>query len=66
MVATTSRPRQEPNRRTNESQRGAAGEKLELLRLRESDNPVARAIALFGCQVLRKLEEIEARQEVES
>jgi len=35
---------------------GDAAERLELLRLRCSEDPVARAIALFGSQILRRLD----------
>lgn len=58
MVATTGAPR---TPRTPKP--GDAAERIELLRLRSSPNPVARAIALAACQFLRKL---DAAQEVES
>ena len=44
---------------------GAAGERLELLKLRESTNPVVRVLALFACQVLRRLDDIAGGQGVE-
>ena len=57
MVATST-PRQRPACLTNHNPTGAVAERLELLRLRSSDDPVAQAIALFGSQILRKLDAI--------
>ena len=63
-----SEQRQQPAQPTNQHQRqsGAAGEKLELLKLRESDDVVARAVALGFLLMLRKLEELTAGLEVDS
>ena len=44
---------------------GAAGERLELLKLRDSDDPVARAIALGFTQILRQLDDIVKGLEAE-
>ena len=54
MVATNNA--REVRHPRSKSQSGAAGEKLELLKLRESTNPVARAIALGFLLVLRELQ----------
>ena len=64
MVADNSRLRPQPHRRSKQTQRGDAAEKIELLRLRGSDDPTARAIALFGSQILRKLDAIAEGLEV--
>ena len=59
MVATaTTRP--QPAHRTNYAPAGDTAERLELLRLRSSDDPVAQAIALGFSQILRKLDAIAA------
>ena len=36
----------------------AASEKLELLKLRESEDPTARAVALVALAILRRLDEM--------
>ena len=66
MVATKSTPRQQHTWPTNHSPSGAAGERLELLRLRDSDDLVARAAALGFLQVLRRLDDIAAGMGVEA
>lgn len=35
-----------------------AAERIELLRLRSSSDPVARAIAMLGSQILRRLDDL--------
>ena len=57
--------RQQPTQATIQSPSGAAGEKFELLKLRDSKNETARAVALGFLLMLRKLEEITAAQGVE-
>jgi len=53
---TPHRPSQTPPPRNPNA--GDLGERLELLRLRDSDDPAARAIALFGSQLLRRLDDL--------
>lgn len=57
MVASST-PRQRPARLTNHSPIGAAAERIELLRMRGSTDPAARAIALGFSQVLRRLDDL--------
>ena len=45
---------------------GDLAERLELLKLRDSDDPVARAIALLGSQLLRRLDGIAEGPEARS
>ncbi len=53
----------DPPRPQAHSPSGTAGERLALLRLRDSKDPIARAIALFGCQLLRKLDAVQGTSE---
>ena len=60
IYATPHRPSQAPPRNPNP---GDLGERLELLRLRDSDDPLVRVIALGMSQFLRRLDgaaEVEA------
>ncbi len=51
-------PRPQPARRTNYAPTGDTAERLELLRLRSSDDPTARAIALATSQLLRRIDRL--------
>ena len=55
MVATNNA--REVRHPRSKSQSGAAGERLELLKLRDSADPAARAIALLGNLLLRMLDD---------
>ena len=44
------------NRQTTNPDTGELAERLELLRLRDSDDPVARAIALAASLLIRRLD----------
>ena len=43
---------------TKETQPADIADRIALLRLRTSDDPTARAVALVGCQVLRLLDKL--------
>ncbi len=55
MVATRRPSRPEPR---NNPDTGDAAERIELLRLRASEDPVARAIALGMSQFLRRMDDV--------
>ena len=62
MVATRRPSRSDPQKNPDT---GDAAERLELLKLRSSEDPTARAIALGFAQVLRRLEDLAVGLEVQ-